>query len=91
MKSKRGAVEDRVPVGFERKDAFTLALHLELEHEPTPSQPATVHFRPIYFSVGCWEVAVIVLSKLLMQFRCEPFDQFVTTVMLVCQYFLNHS
>jgi hypothetical protein len=85
VKSKRGTVENCVPVCVERKDVFTFVLHLELEHEPTPSQSAAVHFRTIYFTIGCREFAVVVLSELLMQFRCKLLDQFMATVM-GCQH-----
>ena len=79
VKSKGGVVANRVPVGFRCKEALTLALHLKLEEEPPPSQSAAVHFCTIYFPIGCWELAVVGISELLVQFFCKFFEPFVTT------------
>lgn len=87
MKTKGGIIGNRVPVGFRCKKALTLALHLELEEEPTPSQSAAVHFRTIDFPIGCWKLTVVGISKLLVQFVRKLFEQFVTT-MVGCQGFL---
>jgi len=87
VKSKGRIVGNRVPVGFGLKEALALTLHLELKEEPTPSQSTAVHFCTIYFSIGCWKLAVVGFSKLLVQLFCKLFEQFVTT-MIECQRFL---
>jgi hypothetical protein len=87
VKSKGGIIADRVPIGFRHKEALTLALHLELKEEPTPTQSATVHFCTIYFSIGCWKLAVVSLAELLVQFLCKLFKQFVTTMIDVSALF----
>ncbi|SRR5258706_8314884 len=87
VKPKGGIIGNRVPVGFGCEKALTLALHLELEEEPAPSQSAAVHFRTIDFPIGCRKLAVVGISKLLVQFLCKLFKQFVTT-MVECQRFL---
>ena len=80
VKSEGGIIGNRVPVGFGRKEAFTLALHLELEEEPAPSQSAAVHFCTIYFPIGCRKLGVIIIPELLVQFLCKFFEEFVTTM-----------